>query len=65
MPSVEKGEMNDEIARLYHSNYLSDFEAMDKTKKIDVRVPKSYFKGYLLNNNFVKTHKFCINFFVV
>jgi hypothetical protein len=57
--------MNEEIARLYHSNYLSDFEAMDKNTKIDVKVPKSYLKGYLLNNNFVKTPHFSKKLYVL
>ena len=46
--------MNEQIARVYQSNYLSDFESMEKQKNIDVKVQKSYLNGYLLNTNFVK-----------
>lgn len=45
--------MNEEIARIYQSNYFDDFNYMDKDKKLDFCIPRSYLKGYLLNNNFV------------
>lgn len=45
--------MNNQIARIYQSNYLTDFDWMDKQKNIDVIIQKSYLKGYLLNQNFV------------
>ncbi len=46
--------MNEQIARIYQSNYLTDFESMEKQKSVDVKVQKTYLNGYLLNTNFVK-----------